>query len=199
MLLTILLLSFVPNIASFNMTSHITLPENTIIIDDEIDNDLMTRAIGELYLTETSDIYMYINSNGGSVHAGNRLIEQMKYMMSQDRAIKCIGHKMISMAFVIFQYCTHRYSLSTSVAMQHQMSLMVAGAIENINSYMMMAKSMYKEMVIHQANRIGMKVSEFREKVKTDWWTYGYDIVKNNISDKIVSVGCETLKKCPFT
>ena len=163
MLLTILLLSFVPNIASFNMTSHITLPENTIIIDDEIDNDLMTRAIGELYLTETSDIYMYINSNGGSVHAGNRLIEQMKYMMSQDRAIKCIGHKMISMAFVIFQYCTHRYSLSTSVAMQHQMSLMVAGAIENINSYMMMAKSMYKEMVIHQANRIGMKVSEFRE------------------------------------
>ena len=39
---------------------------------------------------------------------------------------------------------------------------------------------------------------KIREKVKTDWWTYGYDIVKNNISDKIVTVGCETLKRCPF-
>ena len=198
LLMSLLFFSFISLAYPLNMSS-VTLPIETINIDDTIDNELITRVIGEMYsIDDYDDIYFYIYSNGGSVHAGNKLIEQMKFMQNNDREIYCIGHKFISMAFVIFQYCTHRLSLETSVAMQHQMSLGLEGSIENINGYFNLAKKMYKDMVKYQAKRLDMKVDKFRDKVKTDWWTFGSDIVKNNISDALVIAGCESYKYCPF-
>ena len=183
------LLVSLPFISAITNVTQVTLPENTILINEEIDDELITKTIGDLYSVESNDIYFYINSNGGSVHAGNRLIEQMTFMESNNKIIHCIGHKVISMAFVIFQHCTHRYSLDTSIAMQHQMSLMLGGGVENINTFFKMIKTIYKDLVVYQANKLKMDLLEFREKIKIDWWTYGKELVENNISDKIVTVG----------
>lgn len=177
----------------------ITLPKNAIHLDETIDNELISYSISKLYsINETEDIYMYINSNGGSVHAGNKLIEQMSYMKSKNRTIHCVGQKMISMAFAIFQHCTHRYSLSTSIAMQHQMSLSAEGQIANLNSYLDLANNMYADLVKYQAKRLKMKVSDFNTKIKSDWWVYGQDIVDYGVSDKRVIAGCQSFLFCPF-
>ena len=192
------LLVSLPFITAFTNITQVILPENTIFINEEIGDDLITKTIGEMYSVKSDDIYFYINSNGGSVHSGNRLVEQMTFMKLNNKIIHCIGHKVISMAFVIFQHCSHRYSLHSSIAMQHQMSLMLGGGVENINTFFKMIKTLYKDLVVYQANKLNMDVVEFREKIKIDWWTYGKELVEYNISDKLVSAGCKSIKQCPF-
>ena len=40
------------------------------------------------------------------------------------------------------------------------------------------------------AKRIGISLEEFEKRVQQDWWTYGEDIVKENVADELAVVGC---------
>ena len=64
-----------------DLRSEMFFKKRLIIIDDEIDSDLATSIVSQmLYLNSKSDsdIYMMIDSPGGSVSAGNRIYHYMK-------------------------------------------------------------------------------------------------------------------------
>tara|TARA_B110000971_G_C19662959_1_gene343167 strand:- start:214 stop:489 length:276 start_codon:yes stop_codon:yes gene_type:complete len=71
----------------------------------------------------TTNIYVYINSQGGDVSACQLLINQLKYQVMQNKTIGCIAQKAYSMAFHLLQNCNNRYITSSSQVMQHQISL----------------------------------------------------------------------------
>lgn len=101
------------------------LKDRIIMLAGEVCDELANVIVAcLLYLdsVEVADIYIYINSPGGSVNAGLEIIDTMNFIKSKVHTI-CLGSAM-SMAAVILA-CgekNHRYALPNSEIMIHQPS-----------------------------------------------------------------------------
>ena len=99
------------------------LQDNIILLDGEITDDKANIVIGELlYLNSqnSDDIYMYINSPGGSVTAGMAIYDTMNFI-DNDVCTICVG-MCASMAAFLLSSGTKgkRYALLNSEVMIHQ-------------------------------------------------------------------------------
>jgi ATP-dependent Clp protease protease subunit len=171
----------------------IELNKNFASLRDTIDSNSATQVIYNLneLNTSLSPIYLYINSPGGDVMAGMEIINYMKGLQAQNRKINCIAFNAMSMAFVIFQYCSERYILHSSTLMQHQMSLSgISGKLYDINSRMTYYNTIEKELNAHQADRLKISSEAFIGKIQHDWWLHTQDILSQNGADKIVTIKC---------
>ena len=177
---------------AFSFSKIITLKKNNFIaIDGEINNKNVNNWIRALNNVTTSVIYIYINSPGGSVDAGEILINQLNYKKFFNFSIECIAQKAYSMAFHILQTCDKRYITLSSKVMQHQISLSLPkNQLENILNYLEMLKQIRDSLEIMSSKRINISLEEYRIKITSDWWLYGENILLNNVADEIVFVGC---------
>jgi ATP-dependent Clp protease protease subunit len=151
----------------------------------------IAELIANLLDKHDDERYIYLNTNGGSVDAGLKLINVIKDLENNDIKVHCIGDTVISMGFVIFQSCTTRYVLTYSSLMQHQMSLRgVSGKLQELNSYMSHINYIENELNNMQASRINMSLDDFENKISNDWWLTSVESVEQNVSDEIVSIKC---------
>jgi ATP-dependent protease ClpP protease subunit len=138
-----------------------------------------------------SIIYVYINSPGGSVDAGNLFINNLKYQQKMNKSIECIAQSAYSMAFHILQHCDRRYITETSKVMQHQISIgNIEGPLVNTMNYLQMVANISYNMNLYSAMRLKITLDEYLLKVNNDWWLYGQDIINNNSADEIIYIGC---------
>jgi ATP-dependent Clp protease protease subunit len=166
--------------------------DNFVSLREQINQDSSSRLLSKLNLIETKHniIYLYINSPGGDVMAGLEIVNYIKSLQSREKQIICIAHNAMSMAFVIFQYCSERYILYSSTLMQHQMSLGVKGKLYDINSRMSYLNSLEIKINQDQATRLNLSLVDFTRLIQNDWWLYSDDIILNKAADKIVSIFC---------
>ena len=200
MSLLFVVISLCQIINSVQSTSSIQTAKSTHVIQLTNDNFVSLRgpvtstSIAELItllIEKTSDIrYIYLNTNGGSVSAGLKLINVINDLENSGIEVNCIADTAISMGFVIFQSCTNRYVLSHSTLMQHQMSLNVGGKLLEINSYMSHINNIEDELNSMQAERINISQIEFEEKISNDWWLTTTESIKLNVADKVVRIKC---------
>lgn len=168
----------------FDHSRHIVLnANNTVLLKGQVTSDSVSYVVKTLISKNPE--YLFIDSPGGSIQAGNYLVETLK-----TKKVKCIASKAYSMAFVILQACSERYILSTSTLMQHQASLRVHNELAQLKEYINMVSSMEDHLNEMQSQRIGMKKEAFTQRVLTEWWLFGRDIVKHNCADAIVSISC---------
>lgn len=179
------------NINLNNIENIILKPGNHLFLTSEVNEDSKEFFINGNANLNTKNIYVYINSNGGNVINGNDIVENIKYLKMRKYNVTCIAQKAYSMAFHIFQHCDKRYITSSSTLMQHQMSLGIHGNYENIKSYLEMIEEINEELIKHSAIRMKMSPSYFKHKIMNDWWFYSKSAIKNNVADKIVTIGCE--------
>jgi ATP-dependent protease ClpP protease subunit len=167
--------------------NHIVLTEkNHVSIHGPIDSHSANHFFQQIAQVD-SDGYIYINSQGGSVVAGNRIVRHVK-----SKNYTCIADKAMSMAFVILQSCAHRLVMHGSMLMQHQQYLEIEGNLENIKGYLHMVTTMEEEMTNMQAARLNMSIHEFKTRTNTDWWLYGDEIVTYGAADDIIeSIECD--------
>ena len=99
------------------------LEDRIIFIGDEIDNKSANIIIGELLYLDSinnDDIYIYINSPGGSISAGLAIYDTMNYVKSNICTI-CIGMAASMGAFLLSSGTKGmRYALPNSEIMIHQ-------------------------------------------------------------------------------
>ena len=169
----------------------INLDENNFVsirgpIDDDTTNKFM---LDVLKIPETKEINIFINSPGGSVMEGMKIVNQIE-LMNNITKVNCISDFSASMAFVILQSCQNRYAMKSSILMQHQMSLMNKGNLFNLNNYMDMINNLNVDIDKMQARKINMTYNNFKEKITNDWWLYGTQAKKYNVIDDIVHVKC---------
>ena len=153
---------------------------------------MIKREISLMSMVDTSPMYIYINTNGGSVTAGTNFIQYLNYI-KVNKTISCIADTALSMGFNIFQHCNERLVLPTSKVMQHQVSLRFGGSLENINSYLEMINSINRDMIDIESSRLSMNRDEYRGEIDNDWWIYGgQNIINNRVADRLISaVGCD--------
>ena len=198
MLKTLLLFTFF--YVSFSNSVLLT-SDNHLSIVGYIDDDLVNQAIEKSALLNKHHnyTYIYINSPGGSVFAGQRYINLINNIKSSKK-IMCICDVAASMAFHILQHCDYRYVLETSKIMQHQISLSgIDGNIKNIKSYITMIEEMYDSMIIIESNRLKISKELYEKKIESDWWIYGgKNLIRERFADLMLnSIACskELIKK----
>jgi len=173
--------------------------ENHIALTTDVNKNSVDKVIREINEIKEKVIHMYIDSPGGEVFEGDKLVSNMAYHQSLGKEFICIAENAHSMAFYIFQYCDYRYITQSAKMMQHQISIASNGPLVNNDNYIKMVKDISIKINTLCASRIKMSLNDFIGKINTDWWVYGQDIIDNNVADKIVLVGCSVeLVDCPL-
>lgn len=167
---------------------HITLTkENSVVLRGEVTSASVDKALAEVLQNPSSDLYLYITSPGGSIMAGIHFMDKLR---SSGKNITCIADIAASMAFVILQGCNKRYVMNSSIIMQHVASYGLEGEAPKNWKMVQMIHRMLDIMDKAQADRLKMSLSEFRSKVRDDWWLLGSDAVAARAADKVVEVAC---------
>jgi ATP-dependent Clp protease, protease subunit len=164
--------------------------QNLITLRGEIDEQLTSEIIRKINKFSNNQVYLYITSPGGSVIEGLQIIDQLQTLAHRNIKLSCIADFAASMAFIIFQSCPNRYVTTSSVLMQHQMSLKLKGNIENINTYLEFIKDIDTDLDELQSNKLKMPIEEFKKKINNDWWMNYKSIIKSNAADSLAVVVC---------
>ena len=183
MLLNLLLLSSIA-------INTINLDQNHIVIKGPI-NSISTNKFFHDVKDVKNDLTIFINSPGGSVMDGMKIIDHINMLQDMGNTVNCIADYSASMAFIILQSCSNRYALRSSVLMQHQMSLGTQGSLYNMKNYLSMIDDIDYYLDKVQSDKINMTVMEFQYYIKNDWWLTGITAKKNNVIDEIVYVTCD--------
>ncbi len=145
------------------------LSERIIFIGSEIDDEIANRVCGQLLLLSAEDdrrdIFLYINSPGGSVTAGMAMYDVMQFLPNPISTVT-IGLA-ASMAQVLLCAGTpgRRYALRHARIMMHQPSGGLGGTASDIK---IQAEQMtYVKRTT--AERIAHHTGQSREQVERDW------------------------------
>ena len=161
---------------------------NTLLLRGEINDKLATQFVFDLNSRKKkTGLYVFLDTNGGSIDAGNKIVNEIKkYNMT------CIAQKAISMGFVILQSCDKRYVTPLSTLMQHQISYGIRDEKAKIESYVEYIKQIGEELIEMQANKVGMTPLEFQINTYNDWWLFGKKSIQEKCADEMVDVFCTT-------
>lgn len=144
-------------------------------------------------MTQTNRTLLFIESPGGSVIEGHRLIHHIRALQAQDILVQCVATQFMSMAFAIFQACDERLIMEHSIGMQHPMSFAMAwNTIHVQRSLLQLYDTIEHDIVTMERNRIGVDEKSYRLRVAHEWWLYGRQIVKERVADAVITMACSS-------
>ena len=164
--------------------------KNLITLKGPIDKTITNKFFIDVEDFNDDVLNIFISSPGGSVMQGMKIVDYIKTLQNCNVTINCYADFAASMAFVILQSCTNRYTLDSGVLMQHQMSLGLDGPIENIKSYFKMITDIENNLSNFQAKRVGLTLNTFNNKIYNDWWISGFTAKEEKVVDDIVDLKC---------
>lgn len=172
--------------------NNIILEKNNFVEIVDIINEKNTYAIIKdlaILSDKTSNLFIYINSPGGSVTDGEKIINQINFYQNLNYTVNCIALNAYSMAFYIFQSCNKRYITNITKLMTHQMVLSIPKmSFENLVNYLKIIKQIDDNLTNMVCKRINMSYEDYIKKRQSDWWIYSDDIIKYKLADEIVFI-----------
>ena len=145
------------------------LKERIVFLGTQVDDSASNLICAQLLLLQSEDpdrdIYLYINSPGGSVSAGMAIYDTMQYV-SCDVGTICLG---LAASMGQFLLCAgtpgKRYSLPHSRVLMHQPSAQMQGAAVDI--------AIHAEQIVYtkriMAERIAEHTGQSVEQIETDF------------------------------
>ncbi|MGB3234666.1 MAG: ATP-dependent Clp protease proteolytic subunit, partial [Ferruginibacter sp.] len=143
----------------------------------------------------TKDIQMYINSPGGSVHAGLGMYDTMQFI-SPDVATICIGIA-ASMAQVLMCAGTRgkRTALKHSRIMMHQPSAGAGGQASDIEITVNQIRTLKKELYEIIALHTGQSVDKVALDCDRDKWLTAFEAKEYGLVDEVLLTNPKKEKK----
>ena len=194
---------FFVQLIQLNSLPLITLNEhNHIFLLGDVNKKNIDTTIQQLVNFPNKDIYFYINSNGGIVEEGEKLVTQMQYYQNMGKKFICVTEKAYSMAFYIFQNCNTRYITPSAKMMHHQIQVYnLKGDLKKVSRYLSQIEKISIKINTFLAVRLGLEINVFLNKIDNEWWEAGESILQFKMADHMVLVGCdynEKYFKCPI-
>lgn len=166
------------------------LQDNIILLDGEITDDKANIVIGELlYLNSQNcdDIYMYINSPGGSITAGMAIYDTMNFI-DNDVCTICVGMCASMAAFLLSSGAKgKRYALQNSEVMIHQP---IGGAQGQATEIQIAAERILKlkdKMNRLLSNNTRQSLSKIKRDTERDYFMDADEALSYGIVDEILS------------
>ncbi|MCS7031421.1 MAG: ATP-dependent Clp protease proteolytic subunit [Gloeomargarita sp. SKYG116] len=164
--------------------------ERIIFLGQEIDDEIANQIVAVmLYLDsedQTKDIYLYINSPGGSVHAGLAIYDTMQHVKS-DVVTICVGLAASMGAFLLAAGTKgKRLALPHSRIMIHQVSSGARGQASDIE---IEAREVLR--IDHQLNQLlayhtGQPLEKVQQDQKRDFYMSAHEALAYGIVDKVI-------------
>lgn len=167
--------------------------ERIIFIGEPIDDDLANSIVAQLLLLDkkdsSRDIFMYINSPGGSITAGLAIYDTMSFIRSDIRTV-CVGMA-ASMAAVLLAAGTagKRLALPNSRTMIHQPRQTGGKEVLTVTEQeieLKLIKSMKKQMADILSNHTKKSVKQILKDCELDNWMTAEEALKYGLVDEII-------------
>jgi ATP-dependent Clp protease protease subunit len=167
------------------------LNERIIFLGGPIDDNVANLVIAQLlYLDHTDskkDVYLYINSPGGSVTAGLAIIDTMNFIKSDVSTI-CVGIA-ASMGALILSSGKKgkRFSLPNSEVMIHQVMGGTEGQASDIAinaKHILRTKDTLNKILANNTNK---KIDQVEKDSDRDYWMTSDEAKKYGIVDEIIT------------
>lgn len=155
-------------------------------IDDGIAQQTIVRLHRYLYASKTDPVFVYINSDGGSVEAGYAIIDTMLAMPYP--VVTIIAGRAFSMAAVIAAYGTrgHRYIMPRACAMLHPVLLSFdRDNVDVQHKLTEFAKTDWNRKVAELASRMSKKKGTLSTLIDKGLWMNAREAIKNGLVDGI--------------
>ena len=167
-----------------------TLLDNRIIfLTGEIDDNLAENIISKLLYLDSlnqEDIYIYINSIGGSITSGMAIYDTMNYIKSKVSTI-CIGQAASMGAFLLSSgEKGMRYALENSEIMIHQPLGGAQGQATEIKIASQRILRMKKKLNRILSVNTGVNLSKIEIDTERDYFMNSKEALKYGLIDKII-------------
>lgn len=146
--------------------------------------------LSQLAANTTDDLYLVLYTPGGSISAGNSLID---FVNSLDNKVHTITLFAASMGYITAQSLGKRYIVPSGILMSHRASVSgVSGQIPGeALSRLKHISSMVEELSKKVANRVNMSYDDYMKLIYDEAWLTAKEAVAGNHADKIVNVKCD--------
>lgn len=134
--------------------------------------------------SETSPIYFIIDSPGGSVIDGYRIINQMKITKSPVTCV--VDMQAYSMAAILLTYCKTVLINPYGSVMYHAASFSVGGETDKVVSRVNWIVKQLKEFDEEVAKNLGMTLAEYEAKQQKEWWLTAKEALSAKVVDKVL-------------
>jgi ATP-dependent protease ClpP protease subunit len=167
--------------------------KNTVVLGTDINEFSVTNTINKLNTSNEKQMYLMINSPGGAIFEGQRLLD---YLDTTDKEIVCVARIAASMAFVTLQHCKTRLVLHGSVLMAHHALINTADGNTHTVKQKDKADPLYRidwEMDSFIAKRLGITIEEWFKIIDEPQYWIGADEImgfKLKLVDDVVKVSC---------
>ena len=166
------------------------LKERIVFLGTQVDDNAANLICAQLLLLqsedEEKDIYLYINSPGGSVSAGMAIYDTMQYV-SCDVGTICMG---LAASMGQFLLCAgqpgKRYALPHSRVLMHQPSAQMQGAAVDIAIHAEQIIYTKRVMAERIAQHTGQKVEQIEIDFDRDRWFTAVEAREYGIIDQVI-------------
>ena len=168
---------------------------NLLKINGKIDKETVNNLINQLdnsllvRIPVKHNVKVFINSNGGEVYYGAKLINKMNNLNKVH--FECYALSAKSIAFDIFQHCHTRIIVPSTVLLQHNATIKFEGTFEELEDFVNVAEQVNdinRLLDRFVANKIKMTFKEYKLKISKTWTLEGEEIIQNKLADKIVVI-----------
>ncbi len=166
------------------------LNERIIFLGGGIDDHVANVVVAQLLFLESEDpkkdIYLYINSPGGSVHAGMAILDTMNHIKPEVATV-CVGHA-ASMGAMLLSAGEKgkRFVLPNSEVMIHQPLGGIEGQATDIEitaQHILKIRDTLNKIL---SENTGQKLEKIAKDVDRDYWMSAEEAVKYGIVDKVM-------------
>ncbi len=166
------------------------LKERIVFLGTQVDDNAANLICAQLLLLQSEDpdrdIYLYINSPGGSVSAGMAIYDTMQYV-SCDVGTICMG---LAASMGQFLLCAgqpgKRYALPHSRVLMHQPSAQMQGAAVDIAIHAEQIIYTKRVMAERIAQHTGQKVDQIEIDFDRDRWFTAVEAKDYGIIDQVI-------------
>jgi ATP-dependent Clp protease, protease subunit len=175
---------------SFDIYSRL-LNERIIFIGQQIDDDIANLVVAQLIHLESDDpekdIAVYVNSPGGSLHAGLAIYDAMQYVRP-DVSTLCYGMAMSAGSLILTGGAKgKRYSLPNSRILIHQPSSGFQGQSTDIEIHAKEILELRERLEEIYARHIGQSREQIHDDMERDRFFSAEQAVDYGLIDRIIT------------
>lgn len=187
--------------AQAGKVEHITLSPTSGVV--AVEGPIMegsaagvSNAILSVHLQGAKEVWIFINSPGGSVVAGGRIIAQIENLKRKGVTVNtvCTG-LCASMAAHIHQYGDKRYMTEYSILMFHPASGGAEGELDKMHSQLNFFKAYVERFDRNVAKRGKITIEKYKQLQQNEAWLDENQAADMNFSDGTVSTDVPVVEK----
>lgn len=173
------------------------LKDRIIFLGDEVTKTTANLICAQLLFLEsedpTKDIYLYINSPGGSVHDGLAIEDTMNFIQP-DVCTLCMGMAASMGAFLLSAGASgKRFILPTATVMVHEAAAGTQGKVHDMEASFEHTKYLNKLLMERMYGRLNpaykekVSLDDFKQMAKVDTWLNAEQALEMGLVDKIIT------------